>query len=80
MENNLEITIGIPVYHVEKYIEKSLKSALNQDFKLPYEIIVVDEGRIIERGTHDELIELNGWYKRMFDYQQLENKIEGGVR
>lgn len=44
------------------------------------EIIVVDEGRIIERGTHDELIELNGWYKRMFDYQQLENKIEGGVR
>ncbi|MFW7393438.1 ABC transporter ATP-binding protein, partial [Vagococcus fluvialis] len=34
----------------------------------------------IERGTHDELIELNGWYKRMFDYQQLENKIEGGVR
>lgn len=46
MENNLEITIGIPVYHVEKYIEKSLKSALNQDFKLPYEIIVVDD-----RGT-----------------------------
>lgn len=44
------------------------------------EIIVIDEGRIIERGTHDELIELNGWYKRMFDYQQLENKIEGGVR
>ncbi|MEG0732418.1 MAG: ABC transporter transmembrane domain-containing protein [Vagococcus sp.] len=44
------------------------------------EIIVVDEGRIIERGKHDELIALNGWYKKMFDYQQLENKIEGGVR
>ena len=46
MENNLEITIGIPVYHVEKYIEKSLLSALEQDFSLPYEIIVVDD-----RGT-----------------------------
>lgn len=44
------------------------------------EIIVVDEGKIIERGTHEELVALNGWYKRMYDYQQLENKIEGGVR
>ena len=44
------------------------------------EIIVVDEGKIIERGTHDELVAFNGWYKKMYDYQQLENKIEGGVR
>lgn len=44
------------------------------------EIIVIDEGRIIERGTHQELIDTNGWYKKMFDYQQLENKIEGGIR
>ncbi|MEG0285686.1 MAG: ABC transporter transmembrane domain-containing protein [Vagococcus sp.] len=42
------------------------------------EIIVIDEGKIIERGTHDELIAMNGWYQKMFDYQQLENKIEGG--
>lgn len=44
------------------------------------EIIVVDEGKIIERGTHDELIALNGWYKKMYDHQQLEDKIEGGER
>ena len=44
------------------------------------EIIVVEEGAIIERGTHEELISQNGWYKKMYDYQQLENKIEGGVR
>lgn len=44
------------------------------------EIIVIDDGRIIERGTHQELIDTNGWYKKMFDYQQLENKIEGGTR
>lgn len=37
------ITIGIPVYNVEKYVEKSLRSALEQDFQLPYEILVVDD-------------------------------------
>ena len=44
------------------------------------EIIVIDEGKIIERGTHESLIDLDGWYKKMYDHQQLENKIEGGVR
>ena len=42
------------------------------------EIIVIDEGTIIERGTHQELLALNGWYTKMYEQQQLENKIEGG--
>ena len=42
------------------------------------EIIVNDEGTIIERGTHQELLALNGWYTKMYEQQQLENKIEGG--
>lgn len=41
------------------------------------EIIVLDKGKIVERGTHQELVHLNGWYKRMWDKQQLEAKIEG---
>ena len=33
------------------------------------EIIVLDEGKIIERGTHKELIKNNGKYSHMFEVQ-----------
>ena len=32
-------------------------------------ILVIDKGQIVERGTHDELIEQNGLYKRFADLQ-----------
>lgn len=35
------------------------------------EICVLHEGRIVERGTHDELIERNGYYKKLHDMQQV---------
>ncbi len=41
------------------------------------EILVLDEGKIIERGTHQELLAEKGWYQRMWEKQQLEAKIEG---
>lgn len=34
-------------------------------------ICVMHEGRIVERGTHSELIELNGHYRRLVDMQQV---------
>ncbi len=35
------------------------------------EIIVMDEGRIVERGRHDELLALGGYYKKLNDMQSL---------
>lgn len=35
------------------------------------EIYVLYEGEIVECGQHDELIEKNGYYKRLYDMQQL---------
>ncbi len=39
-------------------------------------IYVLEQGEIIERGTHDELIEQGGLYANMYERQQLEETLE----
>jgi subfamily B ATP-binding cassette protein MsbA len=36
------------------------------------EIIVLQKGEIVERGTHDSLINQNGFYKRLVDMQEVK--------
>ncbi|MFC0301568.1 ABC transporter ATP-binding protein [Virgibacillus soli] len=44
------------------------------------EIIVLDEGKIIERGTHDELLQINGTYERIYKIQYQDREaIMGAV-
>ena len=38
-------------------------------------IIVLSDGEITEQGTHDELMELKGWYYEQFIAQQMEEGV-----
>jgi len=40
------------------------------------QIVVVSGGRIVERGTHDELLALRGYYHDLYQKQLLEEELE----
>jgi ATP-binding cassette subfamily B protein len=53
-------------------IAHRIQSVMNAD-----QIFVLDRGRIIQRGTHDELVAQSGPYQRIFEAQtRLENELE----
>jgi len=47
------------------------------------QIVVMDSGRIKESGTHSELLEKSGYYRRLYDHQfnrgQEETTVEPGI-
>lgn len=47
-----------------------LTSVMNADL-----ILVLKDGKIVERGQHDELIKKDGWYAEMWRKQELEEKV-----
>ncbi|RZJ12731.1 MAG: ATP-binding cassette domain-containing protein [Rubrivivax sp.] len=40
------------------------------------EVIVLKQGHVVERGTHAELLEHDGWYAAQWRYQQIEASLE----
>lgn len=52
-------------------VSHRLSSVLDAD-----EILVLDAGRVTERGNHQTLLALDGWYAAQWRYQQLEASLE----
>jgi ATP-binding cassette subfamily B protein len=40
------------------------------------EILVLDDGKIIERGAHDELVQRGGVYAELYQQQRLSEELE----
>lgn len=69
----------------EVHIQKALKEVMYgrttfiiahriSSLKHADEILVLENGEIIERGKHEELVERNGYYKRIYDIQYKDQK------
>jgi len=41
------------------------------------QILVIQNGRIADRGVHDELMAVDGWYRRMYQLQMGESTLGG---
>ena len=42
-------------------------------------IIVFDDGKVVEEGTHADLLAAEGWYKEQYDRQQVEDLLSEEV-
>lgn len=51
-------------------ISHRVSSAKNAD-----KIIILEDGRIIQQGSHNELLDQNGYYKELYEQQLLEKEI-----
>ena len=83
----LDDTTSAVDMETEKYIQGQLK---NLDFpctkiiigqrissvKDADQIIILDQGRIVEHGTHSELLRKNGYYREIFNIQNSGMDVE----
>lgn len=70
-EKILENLKGIMKSRTTIIISHRISTIKNAD-----EIIVLDDSKIAERGTHDELLKYDGIYKNIYEKQLLEERIQ----
>ena len=72
ISNTIDLTIIVPAYNVESYIEQCMDSILRQETKYAYEVIIVNDGST--DGTQNIIRR----YKSI-DNIRIINRINGGL-
>ena len=72
MEKKVKISVIVPIYNVEKYLDRGIRSILNQTFK-NFELILVND------GSTDNSLSICDKYKRNDKRVKLINKDNEGV-
>lgn len=73
MQQNIEISIIIPVYNTQEYLKQCLNSIINQSYKVSYEIICIDD------GSTDKSVDILNQYKSKYpdNFKILYQKHSG---
>lgn len=76
IDNNIDLSIIIPAYNVDSYIEKCLDSVVNQETTYNYEVIVINDG-----STDDTLLKIEKYkcYKN-FNIVSIKNSGVSAAR
>ncbi len=75
VDTETEEIILTNLYKVSKNKTTIIVSHRISSVKNADKIIVLDKGEIIQQGTHFELVNINGYYKELFEQQLLEKEI-----
>lgn len=71
--SNIELSIIIPIYNVDKYIKDCINSILCQTCKRKYEIILVDD------GSNDNSGKICDYYSEKYEFIKTIHKKNEGV-
>lgn len=70
--DNIKVSVVVPIYNVEKYLEQCLNSIIDQDFK-EYEVILVNDGSTDSSG------EIAKRFAEKYDFVKLLDKNNAGL-
>jgi ATP-binding cassette subfamily B protein len=63
------------LYNISKNKTTIIVSHRISSIKNADKILVIDNGKIIQQGTHNELVDTKGYYKELYEQQLLEKEL-----
>ena len=73
-ERAVAVSVVVPVYNVEKYIERCLDSLVRQKFGYEYEIIIVND------GTKDNSMTIADRFASEYDFIRIITQQNAGLQ